>query len=70
MLEWGQLFSGEILWRWGNGPGDNFPREQLSSGTIVRGAIIQEAIMLGTIIQGAVFLGGNCPRTISRICQF
>ena len=45
MLKWGiaQLFLEEILWR-----GGNFPRGQLSSGPIVRGAI---------------FLGGNCPRT-------
>ena len=43
----------------GNCMGGNFPRVQLSSGTIVWG----RAILKGAIIQGTIFLRGNCPRT-------
>ena len=30
-------------------------------------AIVREAIVLGAIIRGAIVLGGNCPRTGSRV---
>ena len=57
LLEWRQLFSGEISWRGSNFPDGNFPPGQLSGGNYA-GAIIQ-----GVIIRGEIFLGGNCPRT-------
>ena len=50
----------------GNCPGGNFPRGQLSSGAIVRGAIIRGAIIQGEFIRGAIFLGGSCPKTLSK----
>ena len=52
LLEWRQLFSGEISWRGSNFPDGNFPPGQLSGGNYA-----------GVIIRGEIFLGGNCPRT-------
>ena len=52
-LQWGQLFSREILWWVGNFPGGG----QLFSGAIFRGAMIQ-----GKIVRGAITQGGNFPR--------
>ena len=46
---------------WGNFPGDNFPRWQLSLGAIVKGVFIWGAIRSncpgGAIIRGEIFLG-------------
>ena len=50
----------------GNYLGGNFPREQLSSGEIVRGAIIVGGgqFSSGAIVQRVIFLGVNCLGTI------
>ena len=53
-------------------------RGQFSSGAIVRGGAIilggncpggqfLGAIIQGAIIRGTIFLGGNCPKTCSRL---
>ena len=54
-------------------PGGNFPREHLCSGDIVLSAIIlgerQSAmgqLSKGNYPAGLFFLGGNCPRTVSK----
>ena len=52
LLEGRQLFLGDILWWGAIFLGGNFSRGQLSSGAIVRVAIIR----------GAIFLGGNFSR--------
>ena len=57
----------------GNCPGGNFLLRQLSSGVIIRWAMIQDEIAWGqltggkfysgAIASGAIFLKGNCPDT-------
>ena len=56
LLEWGQLFSRKIYGEGAIFLGGNFVHGQLSSGAIIRGTIIREAI----------FLGDNCPRTMDK----
>ena len=57
-------FSADVIVRWGGEGGVNCP------GPIIRGAIIQRAIVQGVNYPGgggggagAIFLGGNCPDT-------
>ena len=75
LLEWGQLFSKEILF-WagdfpgavfhgGNCPGGNFPREPLFRARFFSGAINPRrncpgAIIQGEIVRGAIFLESHC----------
>ena len=72
LLEWGQLFSKEILW-WagdfpgavfhgGNCPGGNFPREPLFRARFFSGAINPRRNCPGAIIQGEIVRGDNFPR--------
>ena len=60
MLEWGQLFSGEILWR-----GSNFPvvflREQFACLIILGCNYPRGQLSVGQFSSEAIIFGENCP---------
>ena len=56
LLEWGQLFSGEVLWWGGNYPWGQLSRGQFSSGGIIRGAIFLELIYTMLSRQSSIWL--------------
>ena len=59
LLEWGQLFSTEILWCGGNCPGDSFPWGQLSGGQLSRGQSSRRQLSGGQLSGGGGQLSGH-----------